>query len=290
MPVGLSLLTLFALAAPTSPPVFKTFSYPHVLETSGKISSIVYDVTGGQPATNGIPTGKRQHRPIGFYWIPEVQDEFATAAFASVSNCMPLRALNKLHRLSRGREAGGQIAFTSGLVTEITMPALDAGAKEPAYVKFSIEAEDLNFQGFFPPSPAETAAYSKAKAWMVNNYEVHAIGVSKKSAISTSEIKIQQTRVQSDASETQLCPLTLEIPLDEVAAYMEWFRSSESGKPAYKPLDIQIRDENGGPLIRIQSEVMVTSIGYVDLFTNGGTVQVIVEGKKGLNAVNVKLA
>jgi hypothetical protein len=49
-------------------------------------------------------------------------------------------------------------------------------------------------------------------------------------------------------------------------------------------------DNQGAPLITVSTEVEVKSVSFLDLFLNDGTVEVTVEGKKGLNAVNVKLA
>lgn len=107
--------------------------------------------------------------------------------------------------------------FFNALVTEVTMPALDAASREPGYmtVKFAPEYTRNAKAPSDPKSGANSTARGEQKSWIPSNFRLEIDGMDTSKVNKVEAFTVKQSAVQNsvgDARDQQREPAKLEFP------------------------------------------------------------------------------
>lgn len=110
-------------------------------------------------------------------------------------------------------------------ITEVTIPALDASSKDPAYLAVKLAVERITV---LPSSGAPVQA-RKQKAWLPANFvfEIDGMDTSRVASIDSFTWKCS---IAPDGSPVfDVSDIALEFPVSSLSSWQEWFRSLASG-------------------------------------------------------------
>ena len=260
---------------------------------------------GGRSA--GLPNGKRQYAPIIIRKRIDKASPLLARAASSLSGGPIVRAFNKLHRLSRGKKSKtyqqGAVSYVEGPCIGLDMPAMDAQAKDPAYMVLKFDVDATEHLGFPEVTQAEKEGAKKQKLWTASAFRFAAEGVSETSVshIDPFSLRVVQGDLDGDGEYeplTRCSNIAITIPIEQAGQYVEWINEPTKEEPKPRMIRIGVNDDDGREVLIFELLVVIKTVSFADIFLGdqgfpGREVNVVFEvqeGKKGLNAVNVKLA
>ena len=140
----------------------------------------------------------------------------------------PIRKSGVVHACNAKYESMAVREFTNAMISEVTLPALDASSKEPAYMTIKLDAEKITYKkGDGKVVGGKTGAGTKQ--WQSSNFTVEigdlpCGGVTKVDAITWKQRAIKVVREKTRTGKTQNLKLTL--PMGDWDAWENWMTSS----------------------------------------------------------------
>jgi phage tail-like protein len=122
--------------------------------------------------------------------------------------------------------------FRDALITEFTVPALDAASKDSAYFTLKIQPEEIVHQG---PDNADIkgTVNTKQKRWLTSNFRLELGGMDCSKVSKIDSFTIKQNIVQDDVGHMRIpeqCPASIEFPNLKItiaksteATWRKWF-------------------------------------------------------------------
>lgn len=257
-----------ACAALTLPAVAqKTYSFPHALESTGRIVAIGWDLSGGQLEyvldvdDSGAPIARRQYSPIGALYSLYGNDEFFRSlqeAFAGseIGNTYSIYSLQK--------SVLGQNVAADCLVTRVRFPACNVNSKEPAGIEVYFNPKEYRLERVRSSGESKVgeAIAKRQKLWMPANFRVKLgnLPCSRITAVTNATggtVHLPASRVGKGF---QLGDIAITIPLEDAPAFREVLTATIQGKPSPLPLRLEYLDEDGLLLLALEATVYISSV------------------------------
>lgn len=247
----------------------KTYSFPHVLETSGRIVAIGWDLSGGQveytwtvDATGPVVT--RTISPIGALFSLYGNDEFFTMVAESLAG---KENGNSYSIYSTQKIALGQNLATAPVVNEVRFPACDVSSKEPAGIEVYFNPKEYRLERVRAPGEFKAGAElaKRQKSWNPSNFRLKLGDLPCSRALRITAVSnAQGGTVSLPASRTAagftLSDVEITVPLEDAPAFREMLRSTIEGKPTMLPMRLDYLDDEGTVLMALEAVVYIVSV------------------------------
>lgn len=250
----------------------KTFSFPHVLESSGRIAGIAWNLTGGQFTVDPNPPAgtKVGTRYEGFDFLLSLygNDEVLQWMIDNV-NGKPSRATYAMYGVMKDMTVGW--AAYEMEPAKIEFPNLNVDSKDPAGIRMLTSHRELIEKERPAAFKAGAELAKKQKMFLPSNFrftlgDLPCTRVNKVEALA---IKQQVADLDGDGNpEVTYEPgdVVFEVPMADAAPFQEAFRSALSGQPRQLPLRIDYLDADGGTLMSVLMTCAVVSAAPSNIF------------------------
>jgi hypothetical protein len=136
--------------------------------------------------------------------------------------------------------------ISQAFITEVTIPALDAGAKDPAYLAVSVSAPTVTVDA---SSAGQTVQGAKQKAWLPSNFvfEIDGMDTSRVASIDSFTWKCS---IAPDGSPVfDVSDIAVTFPPSSVSSWRAWYQSLASGADDERSGALTIVGANDGAVI-----------------------------------------
>lgn len=254
----------------------KTFSFPHVLETSGRIVGIAWNLEGGQftidtmapTVTANLATG---FRPLDFYLSLYGNDDVLRWMIDNV-NGTPTPASLTISSLAKD-ETVAQAAFDM-VPLAIQLPGCDGDSKEAANIRMLTSQRELVEKERLAASfKAGAELAKKQKMWMCSNFRL-SVGDLPCSRVNKIEsISIKQAVADFDGDgkpESGYSPgdVVFEVPMSDAPAFQDALKATLGGAPKTYPVRLDYLDADGTVLLSVQYDCVIVSAAPSNLFAS----------------------
>lgn len=243
-----------------------TTGHFHLVIDGASVTSFIKSVEGGLVGAQSVeePVGQYnlRGRHLGTREIEPVQIEFgmagATWALAIAEQFISQRKIKRLdgeivHADANMVEQYRQ-EFVRGLLTEITLPKLDASSKDTAMIKVKLQPEHVKFKLGAGPKIKSDSFPSRQKAWHTSNFRItFDNGVDAKYVNSIEALTIKmgvKTMQQGNQFSPDVVPtkvdmpkLSITLPLLRAGGFIKWYEKAvanqeDNGTPDSQELGI----------------------------------------------------
>lgn len=254
----------------------RTITVPHVLESSGAIIGIAWDLSGGQPGYD--PVAKRQvFLPMAGTYALGVTDGHARWILSNVNgHVTPLTTVaTRIPDSPRQAMAYG-IELRDMIPIEVTLPGGDTNMSEVRKIGLKGSPDDL-VRVATPVNPDAKQTAKKQKQWLCSNFRVR-IGDLPCERISRFD-DIVLTRMPTGDLDGDgvpdftydVKPFGFEIPSTDAKPYQEQILLARGGTPKELPLLIEYLDEDGFVIRSIEMMVVIDALGPADMLDDPAT-------------------
>ena len=221
----------------------------------GLISAQTVEEPVGQFNIRGRHLATREIEPIsiefgmaGSKWVVDLVDKF-------ISNRTHHRLNGEVVHADANMKAQYRYEFSNAVITEMTLPKLDAQGKETLLVKVKLQPQDVKFQlgdgRKLDPDPAS----GSQKLWHTSNFRLsfdNGCDAKAVTAIEAMTVKIGHKAMQQGnqfrpdivPTKVDMPKLSITMPLLKAGSFIKWYQNSvgnqlESGTPDADTLGIK---------------------------------------------------
>lgn len=264
---------LIAFAALSAISAANTLVIPHILEKSGSITDVCYDVIGAREAGSGIATGRRQYQPLLIRKRIDKASPLLMRAITALTGPIkkPGSSPFQIHRCDTG-DNNGMMTFSLNSVIGLVCPSLENSGRDMAGFDVMCAVDDVSFDGFVRPSKDEKDAIkSEQKKWLPANFRLKMDGIddARISKIDSFTIKQSVADLDGDGVLDLTCSdITCTVPEAAGQQYVKMAREAGSGLATGRRAIGTYSD--GQSNIEVSFTLECVEAGYTDIFSNSG--------------------
>lgn len=265
---------LIAFAALSAISTANTLVIPHILEKSGSILDVCYDVIGAREAGSGIATGRRQYQPLLIRKRIDKSSPLLMRAITELTGPIkkPGSSPFQIHRCDNGPDSIGMMTFSLSSIIGLVCPSMDNSGRDMAGFDVMCAVDDVTFDGFVRPTKDEKDAIkSEQKKWLPANFRLKIDGIddARVSKIDSFTIKQSVADLDQDGVLDLTCSdITCTVPEGAGQQYVKMARDSATGQATGRRCVCTYSD--GVSTIEVSCVLECVEAGYTDIFSNSG--------------------